>query len=100
MPTRVENSGYGHDRWSAKAVCNIIGDALLVLDVKIKLLQICGPPLLAIVLQLPLCLYELHGSMVFLDDHFLPQNVILPFSENLHNGIHFFVIGGIHSDYV
>ena len=59
VPTRVENGGEHHDRWSAEAVCNIIGATLLVIDVQMKLLQICGPLLMAIVLQLPLCLYEL-----------------------------------------
>ena len=72
MPTRVENGGYGHDRWLAEAVCNIIGATLLVLDVQMKLLQICGPLLMAIFLQLPLCLYELQGSVVYVDDCLLP----------------------------
>ena len=67
MPTRVENGGYGHDWWSVEAVCNIIGATVLVLDVKMKLLQICGPLLMAIVLQLPLCLYEMLGPMVCVD---------------------------------
>ena len=95
MPTRVENGGERHDRWLAEAICNIIGVALLVLDVQMKLLQICGPLLMVIVLQLPLCLYELQGSVVCVDDHFLPQNVMLPLSASLHNGIHLFVISGI-----
>ena len=30
-----------------------------------------------------------------MDDCFLPKNVMLPLSTGLHNGIHFFVIGGI-----
>ena len=34
MPTRVEHGGECHDRWSAEAVCNIIGATLLVLDVQ------------------------------------------------------------------
>ena len=38
VPTRVEHGGYRHDRWSAKAVCNIVGASLLVLDVQMKLL--------------------------------------------------------------
>ena len=100
MPTSVENGGYGHDRWSAEAVCNIIGATLLILDVQIKLLQICGPLLMAIVLQLPLCLYKLQGSVVCVDDCLLPQNVMLPLSTSLHNGIHLFVIGEILSDFV
>jgi hypothetical protein len=55
---------------------------------------------MAIVLQLPLCLYELQGSVVYVDDHFLSQNVMLPLPTSLHNGIHFFVISGIISDCV
>jgi hypothetical protein len=35
-----------------------------VLNVQMKLLQVCGPLLMAIVQQLPLCLYELQGSVV------------------------------------
>ena len=53
VPTIVEHGGYRHDRWSAKEVCNIIGASLLVLDVQMKLLQICGPLIMVIVLQLP-----------------------------------------------
>ena len=95
MPTRVEQSDKHHDQWSVEAVCNIIGSALLILDVQIKLLYICGSLLMVIVLQLSLCLYELQGSAVYVDDRFLPQNVILPLSISLRNGIHFFVISGI-----
>ena len=95
MPTRVEHGGERHDQWSAEAVYNIIGATLLVLDVQMKLLQICGPLLMEIILQLPLCLYELQGPVVCVDDCFLPQNVMLPLSTGLHNGIHFFVISGI-----
>ena len=95
MPTRVEHGGERHNWWSAEAVCNIIGIALLVLDVQMKLLQICGPLVMAIILQLPLRLYELQGSVVCVDDCFLPQNVMLPLSTSLHNGIHLFVISGI-----
>ena len=50
--------------------------------------------------QLPLCLYELQGSVVCVDDCLLPQNVVLPLLAHLHNGIHFFVISGILVDYV
>ena len=64
------------------------------------MLQVCGPLLMAIVLQLPLCLYELHGLVVCVYDRFIPQNVRIPLSASLHNGIHFFFISGILSDYV
>jgi hypothetical protein len=100
VSTRVQHGGYRHNRWSAEAVYNIIGVCLLVLDVQMKLLQICGPLLMAIILQLPLCLYELQGLVVCLGDRFLPQNVMLPLLESLHNGIHFFFISGILSDCV
>lgn len=51
---------------------------------------------MAIILQLPLCLYELQGSAVCVDDRFLPKNVMLPLLAC--NGIHIFVISGILSD--
>lgn len=49
---------------------------------------------MAIMLQLPLCMYELQGSMAHVDDHFLPHNVILPLTACRHNGMHFFVVSG------
>jgi len=55
---------------------------------------------MVIILQLPLCLYELQGSMVYVDDNFLPQNVMPPLSIDLHNGIHLFVISGILLGYI
>ena len=100
IPTRVEHSGQRHDGWSTEAVCNIIGAAFFVLNFQMKLLQVCGPLLMAIVLQLPLCLYELQGSVVCVDGRFFSQNVMLPLSTSLHNGIHFFVISGILLDCV
>ena len=45
-------------------------------------------------------MYELQGSMVYVDDRFLPQNVMLPLSASLYNGIHLFVISGIFADCV
>jgi hypothetical protein len=59
MTTRVEHGGYHHDQWSSEAIYNITSPSLLVLDVQMKLLQMCGPLLMAIILQIPLCLYEL-----------------------------------------
>ena len=50
---------------------------------------------MAIVLQLPLCLYELQGPVVSVDDCFLPQNVMLALPTSLHNGIHLLIIGGV-----
>ena len=65
-----------------------------------ELLQVCGPLLMAIILQFPLGLYELQGSVVYVDDRFLPQNVMLPLSAGLHNGLYIFLISEILSDYV
>ena len=50
MPTRVEHGRYRHDWWSTEVVCNIIGASLLVLDVQINFLLICGPLLMEIIL--------------------------------------------------
>ena len=38
---------------------------------------------MAIILQLPLCLYELQGPVVYVDDCFLPQNVMLPVESQI-----------------
>lgn len=55
-----------------------------------ELLQVYGPLLMEFILKLPLRLYELQGVVVYVDDRFLPQNVML-----LDCGIHLFVISGI-----
>ena len=60
-----------------------------------KLLQVCGPLLMAIILQLPLGLYELQGPVVCVDDRFLPQNVMLPLSASCTMEYILFVISGI-----
>ena len=59
VPTRVEHGGQRHDRWSTEEIYNIISAALLILDIQMELLQVCGPLLMAIILQFPLGLYEL-----------------------------------------
>ena len=55
---------------------------------------------MAIILQLPLCLYELYRLVVYVDDRLLPQNVVLPLTAYLHIGINFFVVSGVLFDYV
>jgi len=50
----------------------MIGASLLILDVQMELLQICGKFMMAIILQLSLCMYELQGLVVYVDDRFLP----------------------------
>jgi hypothetical protein len=51
-----------------------------------------------IVLQLPLFLYELQRLVISVDDCLLSQNVMFPLMTNYHNGVHFFVIGGVFMD--
>jgi hypothetical protein len=57
-----------------------------------------GPLLMVIVLQLPLCLYELQTLMINVDDHLLSQNVMFPLTTGLYNGILLLIIGGVFSD--
>jgi hypothetical protein len=50
---------------------------------------------MVVILQLPLCLYELQRLVISVDDCLLSQNVMFPLTTGLHNGIHLFVIGGV-----
>jgi hypothetical protein len=59
MSTRMECTGeYNHGR-STEAFSDMICAPCLIPDVEMELLQVGGPLLIAVVLQLPLCLYEL-----------------------------------------
>jgi hypothetical protein len=53
---------------------------------------------MVVVLQFPLCLYELQRLVISVDDHLLSQNVMFPLTTGLYNGIHFLVIGGVFLD--
>jgi hypothetical protein len=53
---------------------------------------------MAIVLQFPLCLYELQRLVISVDDCLLPKNVMFPLTTYLYDGIHLFVIGGVFLD--
>jgi hypothetical protein len=48
---------------------------------------------MAVVLQFPLCLYQLQRLVINVDDHLLSQTIMFPLTTGLHNGIHFLVIG-------
>jgi len=95
VATRVENSSQCCNWGPVELVCNMIGAAPFVFNVQVELSQICRPLLIAIILQLPLCLYKLKRSMVSVDDRLLPHNVMFPFSASLNDGIHLFIIGGV-----
>ena len=59
MSIGMEHSGkFSHKRLT-EVVNDMIGDTCLILDVDMELLQVGGPLLMAFVLQLSLCLYEL-----------------------------------------
>jgi hypothetical protein len=51
-----------------------------------------------VVLQFPLCLYELQRLVISVDDCNVSQNVMFPLMTSLYNGIHFLVIGGVFPD--
>jgi hypothetical protein len=53
-------------------------------------LQVCGPLLMAVILQFSLCFHELQWLMISVDECLLPKNVMSPLVIGLHNGVHFF----------
>jgi hypothetical protein len=100
MSTGMEHSGECSHGRSTQAVSDTICAPCLILDVDMELLRVGGPLLMAIVLQLPLCLYELQRLVINVDDRILSQNVMFPLMIGLYNGIHFLVIGGVFLDSV
>ena len=69
-----------------------------MLDVEVELLQVCGPLLMAVILEFSLCLHELHWLMTSVDDYLPPKNVMSPLATGLHNGVHFFVVSRVLTD--
>ena len=67
----------------------------LILDVDMELLQVGGPLLMEVILQFPLCLYELQRLVINVYDHLFSHNVMFSLTTGLYNGIHFLVIGGV-----
>jgi hypothetical protein len=78
MPTGMEKGGECSHMRSIEAVSDTICAPCIILDVEMELLQVGGPLLMVVVLQLPLCLYELHRLMINVDDCFLSHNVMFP----------------------
>ena len=76
----------------------MIGALCFILDVEVELLQVCGPLLMAVILQFPLCFHELQWLMISVDDCLLPKNVISPLATCFHNGVHFFVVSRVLTD--
>jgi hypothetical protein len=61
----------------------VVGAPCLILDVEMELLQVCGPLLMAVILQFSLCLHELQRLMISVDDCLLPENVMPPLDGRL-----------------
>jgi hypothetical protein len=59
MSTGMEHIGESSHERSTKAVSDMICAPFLILDVEMELLQVRGPLLMAVIMQLTLCLYEL-----------------------------------------
>jgi hypothetical protein len=59
MSTGMEHScECSHRRWNEE-ISDRIGDTYLILDIEMELLQVGGTLLMSVVLQFPLCFYEL-----------------------------------------
>jgi hypothetical protein len=95
MSIGMEHSGECNHRRSIEEVNNMIGDTCLILDVEMELLQVGGPLLMAVILQFPLCLYEMQRLVINVYDRLFPQDVMFPLTTEFYNGIHFLVIGGV-----
>jgi hypothetical protein len=98
MSTGMEKSGECSHGRSTEAVNNKICAPYLILDFVMELMQVGGQILMAVILQLPLCLYELYRLMISVDDFLLSQNVMFPLTKILYHGIHFLVIVGVFPD--
>jgi hypothetical protein len=98
IPTEMEHGGECSNGRSTKAVNDMICAPYLILDVEMELLHVCGPLLMAVILQLPLCLYELQRIVNSVDDFLLSKNVMFPLMIGLCNVIHFLIIGGVFMD--
>jgi hypothetical protein len=72
-----------HDWWSVEAISYAVGASYFILDVEVELLQVCGPLLMAIILQFSLCLHELQWLMISVDDCLPPKNVMSPLASRL-----------------
>ena len=65
-----------------------------------ELLQEGGTLMMEVILQFPLCLYELQMLVISVVDCLLSQNVMFILMTILYNAIHFLVICGVFSDII
>jgi hypothetical protein len=73
MAARNEHYSECRDLRSTEAINESVGTSCFILDVEVEMLQICGPPLMVIILQFSLCLHELQWLMISVDDCLLPE---------------------------
>jgi len=76
----------------------VIGASFFILYVEVEFLQVCGPLLMAVILQFSLCLHELQWLMINVDDCLLPKNLMYPLVVGLYNGVHFLVVSRVLAD--
>jgi hypothetical protein len=76
----------------------VVGAFYFILYVKVELLQVCGPLMMAVILQFSLCLHELQWLMISMDEYLLPKNVMSPLATGFHNGVHLFVVSRVLTD--
>jgi hypothetical protein len=73
MSTGMEHSGEFIHMRPTEAVNDMIGDTSLILDVDMEMLQVGGPLLMVVILQFPMCLYELQRLVISVYDHLFPR---------------------------
>ena len=54
--------------------------------------------MMVIIVQLALCLYNPKRFVIYVDDRFLPHNVMFRLMESLDYKIHLFILGGVLSN--
>jgi hypothetical protein len=73
----------------------VVGASCFIIDVEVELLQVCGPLLMAVILQFSLFIHEKQWLMISVDDFLLPKNVMPPLAAIFHIGVHLFFVSGV-----
>jgi hypothetical protein len=71
MSKGMDNVGECSHMRSTDAENDMICAPYLIIDVNMELLQVGGPLLMVVILQVPLFLYELQRLLICVDDHLL-----------------------------
>jgi hypothetical protein len=72
-----------------------VGTVGFIVYVEVEMMQVCGPIMMAIILQFSLCLHEMQWLMIRVDDCLLPENVMSPLATSFHKRVHLFVISRV-----